>query len=91
MVTVKIPSIWRSACKGESVVQVSPGTLLQVLIATVVRYPLLRPYLFKRAEEVNPVVNIFINQEHMRYRGGLQTLLEDGDEIYIMPMITGGN
>ncbi|UCD82019.1 MAG: MoaD/ThiS family protein [Desulfobacterales bacterium] len=35
-------------------------------------------------------LNVFINGEHMRYRNGLESILNDGDEIYIVPLITGG-
>jgi molybdopterin synthase sulfur carrier subunit len=33
---------------------------------------------------------VFVNGEHIRYRNGWETLLEEGDEIYIVPLITGG-
>ena len=33
---------------------------------------------------------IFVNGDHIRYRNGLETVLADGDEIYIVPLITGG-
>ncbi len=35
-------------------------------------------------------LTVFINGEHIRYRSGWETLLEEGDEIYIVPLITGG-
>lgn len=35
-------------------------------------------------------LNVFINGEHIRYRNGLESMLEEGDEIYIIPLITGG-
>jgi molybdopterin converting factor small subunit len=91
MATIKIPSFWRTACQGGSFVQVPAGNLLRALQAAVEQYPLLRTYLFTPTGEVNPVLNFFINQEHVRYRGGLQAPVEEGDEIYIIPMITGGN
>jgi adenylyltransferase/sulfurtransferase len=91
MVTVKIPPIWRSACQGESFVLVPAGNLYRALQAAVEQYPLLRTYLFVPTGEVNPVLNFFINQEHVRYKGGLQAPLEEGDEIHVIPMITGGN
>ena len=91
MVTIKIPQIWRLACQNEPMVQVQPGSLIQVLQALVERYPMLNQYLFTPRQELQPTLNIFINQEHTRYRGGLQAALQDGDEIYIIPMITGGS
>jgi molybdopterin converting factor small subunit len=90
MATIKIPSIWRAACQGEPVVQVPPGNLLQVLKAAVEQWPLLRTCFFIPTGEVNPALNFFINQEHVRYRGGLQAPVDEGDEIYVIPMITGG-
>jgi molybdopterin converting factor small subunit len=47
--------------------------------------------LFIPTGEVNPALNFFINQEHVHYRGGLQAPVEEGDEIHVIPMITGGN
>ena len=91
MVTIKIPQVWRPACQNEPLVQVQPGSLMQVLQALVDRYPMLDQYLFTPQQELQPALNIFINQEHTRYRGGLQATLQDGDEIYIIPMITGGS
>ena len=35
-------------------------------------------------------LTIFVNGDHIRYRNGLDTLLEEGDDIYIVPLITGG-
>lgn len=35
-------------------------------------------------------LTIFINGEHIRYRNGWETVLKEGDEIYIVPLITGG-
>lgn len=90
MVTIQIPSIWRSACQGEAVVLVPAGNLFRALRAAVEQYPLLGTYLFMPTGEVSPVLNFFINQEHVRYMGGLQAPVEEGDEIHIVPMITGG-
>jgi molybdopterin converting factor small subunit len=35
-------------------------------------------------------VSIFVNGEHIRYRNGLDTELNDGDEVYVIPMVAGG-
>ena len=91
MATIRIPSIWRSACQGEPIVLVHASSLLQALQAAAEQYPMLVTYLFISTGEVNPVLNFFINQEHVRYKGGLQAPVEEGDEIYVVPMITGGN
>lgn len=91
MVKIKIPSLWRTVCNSEAIVQVPPGSLQQVLQAAVELHPALSNYLFTPAGEVQPALNFFINQEHVRYLGGLQASVQDSDEIYIVPMITGGS
>jgi molybdopterin converting factor small subunit len=35
-------------------------------------------------------LGVFVNSEHVRYRQGLQTELSDGDEVYVIPLVTGG-
>lgn len=91
MVKIKIPSIWRSVCCKEAVIQVPPGSLLQVLQAAVALHPALENLVFTPAGEVQSALNFFINQEHVRYLGGLQASVQDGDEIYIVPLISGGS
>lgn len=91
MVEIKIPSIWRSVCDKKAVIQVPHGSLLHVLQAAVELYPALENLLFTSAGEVQPALNLFINQQHVRYLGGLQASVQAGDEIYIVPMISGGS
>ena len=40
--------------------------------------------------QLRKTLNVFINGEHIRYRNGLNSMLEADDEIYIVPLITGG-
>ncbi len=91
MATLKIPSIWRSACNGEPNVQVPPGSILNALQAAADQYPQLRACFFTTTGEVHPALNLFINQEHIRFLGGLQANVEKEDDIQIIPMITGGS
>ena len=39
---------------------------------------------------IRETLTIFVNGDHIRYRNGLKTVIEEGDEIYIVPLITGG-
>ena len=91
MATLKIPSIWRSACQGEPVVQVTASSLLQALEEAVERYPPLAAYLFTNTGQVNPALNFYINREHIHYRGGCQATLQEEDEIHIIPLVSGGS
>jgi molybdopterin synthase sulfur carrier subunit len=52
------------------------------------------PQIFQRLCDSNgqlrESLTVFVNGEHIRYRNGWETVLEEGDEIYIVPLITGG-
>ncbi|CAB1057653.1 hypothetical protein D1BOALGB6SA_2406 [Olavius sp. associated proteobacterium Delta 1] len=39
---------------------------------------------------IRQTLTLFVNGDHIRYRNGLETVIEEGDEIYIVPLITGG-
>lgn len=67
------------------------GSLAGVLAALVERFPSLGTQLFDETGQVCSAINLFVNQEHVRFRGGLSAPLQDGDEVYIVPMISGGN
>ncbi len=40
--------------------------------------------------QLRKTLAVFVNGEHIRYRQGLQTELQDGDEVYVIPLIAGG-
>ncbi len=89
-VTIKIPALWRSAAGGARQVELPAGSLADVLNTLVGRFPSLGKHLFDEKGEVRSAINLFVNKEHVRFRGGLSTPLQDGDEVYIVPMISGG-
>ena len=90
-VTIKIPALWRPAAGGAGQVDLPAGNLADVLNALVERLPSLSTHLFDERGEVRSAINLFVNQEHVRFRGGLSMPLQDGDEVYIVPMISGGS
>jgi molybdopterin synthase sulfur carrier subunit len=89
-VTIRIPALWRPVVEGTSQVELPAGVLGDVLNVLVERFPALGTHLFDERREVRGTINLFVNQEHVRFRGGLSVLLQDGDEVYIVPMISGG-
>jgi len=90
-VTIKVPALWRSAAGGALQVELPAGNLADVLNALVERLPSLGTHVFDEKGEVRSAINLFVNQEHVRFRGGLAVPLQDGDEVYIVPMISGGS
>ena len=91
MATIRIPSLWRSDALGLSQVEIRATTLADALNQLTTRYPKLRDKLYAEQQEVNAALNLFINEEHIRFRGGLSASLRDGDTVYIVPLVSGGS
>ncbi len=89
MITIRIPALWR-ATVGAKQVDVEAADVQAALDALIVRCPRLAGQLFDQAGRLHNGLNVFVNRESIRYRGNVSAKLHDGDEIYIVPMISGG-
>lgn len=88
-VTIKIPALWRPITQTGSV-SIEANTVNQALQELAGCYPTLKTQLFTAQQEVNDAIHLFVNDEAIRFHGGLDAPLQDGDEVYIVPMISGG-
>lgn len=88
-VSVKIPTQLRSATSGEAETQVDGATVGEVLDALYDRYGDLRDRI---AEDggLRRFVNVYVSGEDIRFLDGLDTPVEDGDEVTILPAVAGG-
>lgn len=89
-VTLRIPTPLRSATDGQAAVEVEGNTVDEALRALVDRYPDLAENLFNEDDELRQFVNIYVEDEDVRYQEGVDTSLETGDEVSIVPSIAGG-
>ena len=89
-VTVRIPTPLRRITNGERVVTVSGRDLAQALIDLDRRFPGIRAKILDDRGEVLQFVNIFVNEQDVRFLAGLLTPLEDGAEVSIVPAMAGG-
>jgi molybdopterin converting factor small subunit len=89
-VTIKVPALWRPLSGGCSRISLQANTVAEALDELIKQYPQLDSQLFNERREVNEALNLFVNQEHIRYRGGLAAPLQDGDEVTIVQVFTGG-
>jgi sulfur-carrier protein len=89
MTTIKIPTPLRAYTGGNSEIKVEGETVGAALGDLVVQHPDLRQHIYNGAELRN-FVNVFVGEEDIRYRDGLETLLEPGDNLRIIPSIAGG-
>jgi MoaD family protein len=88
-VTVKIPTQLRAATGGESSAQVEGSTVGEVLDSLYDRYGELRARI---AEDggLRRFVNVYVGGEDIRFMDGLDTTVNDGDEVTILPAVAGG-
>jgi molybdopterin converting factor small subunit len=89
MITIRIPALWRAAV-GAAQIEIQAGDVRAALQALVERFPCLREQLFDPQGQPRPSLHLFVNRETIRFRGGMAAALCEGDELYIVPMISGG-
>ncbi len=89
-ITIHIPRELRVYCEGVSELTVSAASVRAVLDELERRHPLLYRGICDDTGAVRQHVNLFVNKHHMRDRDGLDTALEPGDEIMILPAVSGG-
>jgi sulfur-carrier protein len=89
-VHVRIPTPLRQITNGERVVEVTGANLAQALVDLDRRFPGIRAKILDERGEVLQFVNIFVNEQDIRFLSGLQTPLGDGAEVSIVPAMAGG-
>lgn len=88
-IKVNIPSPLREHTQGKTVVETGGTTVKAVLDDLCGQHPSLTAKLFAGAE-VKPFLNVYLNDEDIRYLDGLDTTTKDGDELSIIPAVAGG-
>lgn len=91
MATVRIPTPLRPLTKGQSEVAVRGGTIREVVQNLGTSFAGMRERIVDDGGEVRRFVNVFVNKDDIRALKGLDTEVQDGDVISILPAIAGGN
>jgi molybdopterin converting factor small subunit len=89
-VEARIPTILRSYTGGEKAVTGEGATLQELFVDLDSRYEGLRGRLVGDDGSLNRFVNVYLNDEDVRFLGGAQTPLSDGDVVTILPAVAGG-
>ena len=89
-VTVKIPTQLRTVTAGEAETQIDEdGTVGEVLDGLYERYDGLRHRIAEDGD-LRRFVNVYVGGEDIRFLDGLDTSVDDGDEVTILPAVAGG-
>lgn len=89
-VTVQVPGPLQRYCGGASELEMEAPTVRALLDEIQRRHPPLHRSVCDDTGAVRRHVNLFVNKAHMRDREGLDTVLKDGDEVFILPAVSGG-
>jgi molybdopterin synthase sulfur carrier subunit len=89
-VTVRLPTIMRSNAGGQSEISAEGATIGDVIDDIVKQFPGTATHLRAPDGGVHRFVNVYVNDEDIRYLGKLETAVKDGDTISIVPAVAGG-
>lgn len=89
-VTVRIPTALRPQVGDQESLLVAGSTVGAVLDSLNSDYPEFGKRLYKAENEINRFINVYVNDEDIRFLDNLNTPLKPGDEVSIVPAIAGG-
>ena len=87
---VRIPTPLRKLTNNEEVVEIDASTIGAAITELQTRYPGIKERLMDESGQVRRFVNVYVNEEDIRFLKNQDTPLKDGDEISIIPAIAGG-
>ncbi|WP_447973165.1 MoaD/ThiS family protein [Nitrospira sp. Kam-Ns4a] len=90
MIKVRIPTPLRPLTKGQGEVEAKASTIAEMIEHLNSTHPGLKDRLCDERGELRRFVNIYVNEEDIRFLKGKDTTLKDGDEVSIVPAIAGG-
>ena len=90
-VTVQIPTALRRHTGGTARITCSPTNLDELFSALDQQFPDLKPHLRDEAGQIRRFLNVYVNEEDIRFLGGNAYAFKDGDEVLLVPSIAGGS
>jgi adenylyltransferase/sulfurtransferase len=90
MVRLIIPTALRQHTNDEDEIELNARTVRDALLQLVTAYPNLRKYLYTDGGRLRNFINIYLNEQDIRYLDAEETPLKDGDSLMIVPAVAGG-
>ena len=89
-VTVKLPTIRRKHAGGEAKVDAEGATLRELLDNLEAAHPGITKNVLTEDGGLHRFINVYVNDEDVRYQGSLETELKEGDTVSLLPAVAGG-
>lgn len=93
-VEVRIPTILRTYTGGEKAVSGAGATLSELIDDLETNHPGIKDRLVEAKDgqdDLRRFVNVYVNDEDVRFTGGLETEVGDGDQVVVLPAVAGGD
>lgn len=90
MAKIRIPTPLRKLTNDEELVEVNAGTIGGAITELQGRYPGIKDRLVDETGAIRRFVNVYVNEEDIRFLQNQETPIKSGDEISIIPAIAGG-
>jgi len=88
-IEVRIPTILRTYTGGEKAVDGEGTTLSELIDHLESNYTGIKDRLIENGD-LRRFVNVYVNDEDVRFTGGLETTVSDGDQVVVLPAVAGG-
>ncbi len=93
-IEVRIPTILRTYTGGEKAVDASGTTLAELINDLEANHAGIKERLVEAKDgapgDLRRFVNVYVNDEDVRFTGGLETAVSDGDQVVVLPAVAGG-
>lgn len=90
MPVLRIPTPLRAYTSGQSEVNVNGASVAEALTDLTAQFPAIKPHLFNEGGDLRPFVNLFVGEKNIRDLQGVDTLINEGDKVMLIPSIAGG-
>ena len=87
---ISIPTPLRRYTDGNGIIEVSGSSVASALDSLLEKYPVLKKQLYTDDGRLRSFVNVYLNDEDIRFLGGEGSALKDGDHLLLVPSIAGG-
>jgi molybdopterin synthase sulfur carrier subunit len=89
-ITVEIPTALRRFTEGVQTIECSSTTLPELLGEIEARFPAITKHLRDDSGQIRRFINIYVNEEDIRFLGGNEYQFREGDRVLVVPSIAGG-
>lgn len=89
-VSVRIPTILRTYTSGQAEVSAEGGTLAEVIASLEANHPGIAARVLDESGKLRRFVNVYVNDDDVRFEGGLEAATPDGAGVSIIPAVAGG-